>query len=697
MKFYCTALLCAGLLLGVVAPRYANASVAAARISVPVLTGTPSLGGRIDASWETAASISLATDFTYRRPAVELTQVQVAQDRDGLDIAFTVVQQETLTAVQVTDGSSVLNDDYVGVYLYPQGTQGFGYSFVANPHGARYQTSTENSAYQPDWAAAGQQTPAGYVVTMRIPFGIIRSGGSKTWRAQFVRSTVATGGLAVWNYAELAGGAQQALFAGILQGVASGSASRPKPRAQLYGLGEATTRANGGSTTHVGADLSLPVTPTASLVATLHPDFSNVEIDQQTIAPTAFARQFVEVRPFFTQVAQPFNAPNFGCSNCPLTLYTPAIPSFGDGYALEGTQGPLTFGAFDTLGTNRTDEAQTLEYRVSELNRAYGADVQRVAVDTGAGLHDDTTSFATFYNNRPSHVYVYANGAQQSGTDVTNPSSATYSELGFGYGTSTTSLSVAYQHLGAEFAPADGFIMQNDTAGVETMFSQTVNFAPSAPLHDITLNANYWHLHNHLAQADQTTGSEQINFDFSNLLSLHLYGASEGVQAFGSELLPFNGNGAFLGYRSNTTTPTYLSYSGGAYFHGHLDAWTYLSTLPLTRRARLTLETDEDRYGTVFPGETTGTQWLERASTDWQISRQASFDLGVRRIFGQPLPNSLGPPSFAKIKQANLSAAFHLLSAHNEFYVVYGDPNSLNTTPALFVKWIRYIGAGKGT
>jgi len=34
---------------------------------------------------------------------------------------------------------------------------------------------------------------------------------------------------------------------------------------------------------------------------------------------------------------------------------------------------------------------------------------------------------------------------------------------------------------------------------------------------------------------------------------------------------------------------------------------------------------------------------------------------------------------------------------HNEFYLVYGDPNSLATTPALFLKWIRYIGAPKGT
>jgi hypothetical protein len=37
------------------------------------------------------------------------------------------------------------------------------------------------------------------------------------------------------------------------------------------------------------------------------------------------------------------------------------------------------------------------------------------------------------------------------------------------------------------------------------------------------------------------------------------------------------------------------------------------------------------------------------------------------------------------------------LAARNEFYLAYGDPNTLNTAPAVLLKWIRYIGAEKGT
>jgi len=47
----------------------------------------------------------------------------------------------------------------------------------------------------------------------------------------------------------------------------------------------------------------------------------------------------------------------------------------------------------------------------------------------------------------------------------------------------------------------------------------------------------------------------------------------------------------------------------------------------------------------------------------------------------------------------NVSAALHYLSrsGRNEMYLVYGDPNSLITTPAFFVKYILYVGAPKGT
>ncbi len=685
--------LCLPLLL--LAPHAAGAADPGTVIDLPPLPSRRRCKALFDDTWAKAAKVTLDEDFTYKRPSGEPTEVYVAQDASAIDVAFVVTQRETLIAAQQTNGSSVTSDDYVGVYLWPQGAQGFSYAFFANAHGTRYQTSSENSAYSPDWSAAGHATQTGYVVTMRIPLQVIRSGGATSWRAQFVRETVATGGLAVWTFSPRQQNANDPAFAGTLLHVGiAGKAGRPKARAQIYALGEATTPAYGGNTSRIGADLSIPVTPTASFVASLHPDYSNVELDQQTIAPTAFPYQYAEVRPFFTQAASAFNY-TFSCTNCPQLLYTPAIPTFRDGYALEGTQGPFTFGAFDAVGVGRIDQGQTVDWNVETPDRIESFNVQHIGVDTADGVHDETTSFTSGYSDQRTHLFVYANGGVERGSLVTSPSQANYVQAGGGYVTSTTVATAAFENIGAQFAPVDAYVAQNDLTGYEAYYSHTLNFSAKALLHDISWSSYLSRFRDRFDQPDQYETTGQVNFDFRNLMTLHVYGNSQQIRGANGQLLPYDSDGVYAGYRVNTVTPTYAQFSEGPYYHGRLLARTYLSTLPVRRRIHVTFEADEDDYASRAFGEPHARLWLERASLDWQISREASFDVGARRIIGNEIPNSYAFPTFQYVNAGNVSLAFHVLTAKNEFYVVYGDPNSLSTTPALFVKWIRYIGAAE--
>ena len=673
-------------------------AVGATTIAIPLLQGPPTIAGSIDTSWTNAAALSLDTDFAYRRPATEPTTVRIGQDGNFLDIAFAVTQKERMTAATHTNGSGVQTDDYVGVYLFPGGTQGFSYSFLTNPSGARYQTSSENSAYAPSWAAAGKRTLNGYSVTMRIPLDAIRSGGTSTWHAQFVRAIVATNSLDVWTFSTRQTSATDPAFAGTLTRIGSHAtvSARPKARAQIYTLGEVTPASNGGSTSRLGTDFALPVTPTASFVATLHPDYSNVEVDQQSIAPTAFARQYSEVRPFFTQVASPFNH-HFVCFACPTTLYTPAIPTFRAGYALEGTQGPLTFGAFDAVGTGRLDAGETVNYAHSDPDRVFGFNTQRISVDGVGGLHDDVTTFGGGYENTRRHLFAYANGGEDRGSAISDRRLADYAEYGTGYSNSTASAIMSYTRIGAQFNPIDGYVAQTDIEGLSGVLNKTWTFTTTAPLHDLSINTYLGNFHNHLGQRAQRNASASLNVDFRNFISANVFTSYTGIRTYANEFLPFSGNGFALSYRGQTSTPISLTYTGGQYFNGHLDAWTYLATYPIARKLRLTLETDESNYLSTAPGEPRAVLWLERAIVDVQLDREASFDFGARRIFGTNIPNAIAPPNFAKFNAGNVSAAFHLLHTKNEFYIVYGDPNSLATTPAFFVKWIRYIGAPKGT
>ncbi|HZO94146.1 MAG TPA: hypothetical protein VFB22_10245 [Candidatus Baltobacteraceae bacterium] len=670
-----------------------------------------------DPTWKDAASVMLDTDFNLRRPAGEMTKVYIGQEDGHLDVMFVATQKEPLFQAQVTNGSGVLSDDYVQVELAPQGTQGFAYTFSANPRGARFQTSSENSAYAPQWSAAGTHTATGYVVTMRIPLQVMRGGGSTTWRAQFVRYTQATNALAVWAYSARASQVADATFFGSLDevGVHQQAATRPKPRVQPYLLGElgAVTGAR------LGLDASIPISPTASFVTSLHPDYSNVEVDQQTIAPTAFPRQYTEVRPFFTQVASSFDN-WFSCGNCPVPLYTPAIPTFSQGYAVEGTQGPLTFAAYDALGTQRIDEGEALAYSFSNPGHAVLLDVQGVGVDTTAWT-DHTTTLDTGYLNQISHFGAYVNTGQDRGTFVTTPQLGNYFEGGPFYAGTTLQGGVTYQKIGAQFDPQDGYVQQTNVAGYEAYARKIINFAPRSAVQDVFLLDSYTRQWNDQGALALTANYGQLNVDFKNLVTIGLSLNNEGVRSSENELLPFDGSGFLIGYRlgknqangSSTTTsaPTYVQYSGGPYYHGKLGSWVYRSTVPVAKHFSIAFEADEDRYETSFPGETSTTQWLERVSLDWQVSRYAQFDLGARRIVGSNLPNSfqslslLSPgvcfanPYYAGclLRAGNVSAAFHFLAFKNEFYAVYGDPDALTTSPTFFLKWIRYIGAEKGT
>lgn len=711
----------AAALLAVFCMARASAAPPGTAIDVPVLPGTPSTNGAIDSSWTSAAKLSLDMDFTYKRAAAEPSAVYVGQEDGYLDVAFVATQREPLTEIQETNGSSVQNDDYVAVALSPQGTQGFSYVFYANPRGARFQTSSENTAYSPQWTAVAARTATGYSVTMRIPLGIIRNGGSTTWHAQFGRYIVATNSLNVWTYSARASNATDPSFYGILRGIVAGvhAGTRPQPRVQPYLLGELASRAAGGSTSRVGLDASIPFAPTMSLVASLHPDYSNVEIDQQTIAPTAFQRQYSEVRPFFTQTAQFFDA-WFSCSDCPNPLYTPAIPVFSQGYAVEGTAGPTTFAAYDAIGEGRSDDAQAANFSAADAQRVVQFNVQRVGVDA-PGLVDDTTTLDSGYINQLSHIGFYANAGMDRGTLVTDPQEANYFEGGPFYAGPTTGFGIAYQRIGQQFNPVDGYVQQTNLDGYEAYAKQIWNFSAASLLHDVYAFGFYARFGDDERQLAQTDAVAQVNVDFRNLVTVHLYSNHQGVLTASDEFLPFTSNGFALGYKmgyaningstSTTSTPSYISYQAGPYYHGKLDAWTYLTTLPLAHHINLSLETDEDRYDTVYPGEKSTTQWLERVSLDWQLNRYAEFDFGVRRIVGPNLPNSFQALSLVSpavcfenpyypgcmVDAGNVSMAFHFLAAHNEFYVVYGNPNSLATFPALYVKWIRYIGAEKGT
>jgi hypothetical protein len=469
-----------------------------------------------------------------------------------------------------------------------------------------------------------------------------------------------------------------------LQSVAH--AARTKPRVGVYTLAAAAGQSVGGSTSRVGADIALPITPTASLVATLHPDFSNVERDQQSISPTAFPRFINEVRPFFSQAAS--NILSGNCSGCPnlLEVYTPSIPTPRDGYALEGTQGQFTFGALDSVGDSRDDLAETLSYT------SPGQKLQLWETNITAnlpGLRDNTTLLAANYDTLH-HVSAYFDYGNDSGTQVLNGSQAQRYDGGLAYYTKDDYDSFTMRKIGQYYDPYDGLISLTDISGYSSQINHTFHFGPTARWQSLSVN-----FFNDRYQG--TTGGLNLVDQFASItattrtqISFIAQTGSQFVRLPGMPYLPDTQMTIGPIYQSGTALQSDLLYNFGAFAHGRLVYLQRDAAVKLFRRATLTLNLDDTNYkGSDGHDE----QWLERLGLSFDLGPRSSFTIGVRKEIGTPPPLPVQP----FVNATNLSFGFSKRFVHDELYCVYGDASQLSTYPALQLKWIHYIGAEKGT
>jgi len=675
---------------------FARADATGFSISAITAQTPPKIDGTLDdPAWKTAAHVQLGWDFTFRRAATETTDAYVLADKQYLYVAFVAKQKEPLTATQHVNDQPLGSDDVVRVYLFPAGEQSFEYMFVSNPIGTRYETSSENTAFAPQWDAVARRTADGYIVTERIPLGIMRGDGRTEWRIQFDRRIYNLTQLLEWASDPGQGSTDASHYTGYLRGMsgAATASAKTKPRANVYALGELAPQSLGGSTSRVGADVAIPITPTASFLGTFHPDYSNVELDQQTIAPSAFPRRYLEVRPFFTQGANFYN--EFNCNDCvdyPL-LYTPNIPTPRDGYAVEGVQGRYNFGAFDAAGDNRNDTAQAVQYGTP--NHSFFGLYQRISTDI-PGLHD-VAQFGQIVLGNAHNFNVYATVGQEAGTNVLDPSQGAYREYGFNDFTPKEGIFAAYHEVGSQFEPPDTYFQINDVKGPSVYVYREFDNAPHSYIQSITVSNDFQNYANHLGQLDLGYRNAGITINTRTLLSLALNTGSQYLLLPGLPPGDANQFGGSLSYNANGATPSSYSYNIGRYAEGYLRASARSMTLRLTPRGTITFEAD-DTSDTLDTGEHL-VQWLERVSVAYQIDHTSSLALGVRRIIGTTPPFFTPEASLDTlyINASNISAAYYKRLGRGEIYVVYGDPNALSTTPATIVKYIFYVGAQKGT
>jgi hypothetical protein len=544
----------------------------------------------------------------------------------------------------------------------------------------------------------------GYTVTMKIPLSVIRGAQNrKSWRMQFVRYVRSTGQQAVWSYDPSQTSPDDPARAGTM------TIAQPKPqtahaRVSAYTLTRLGSEGAGGNALRSGLDLSVPLTPQTSFYATFYPDASNVELDQQTITPTVYPRSFVEVRPFFTQGSSNFN--QFGCNFCNglSVLYTPAIPTPRSGYAIEGKSGAFSFTGFDAVGYGRQDAAQALMY-VSNDARWIGS-LNHVAVDL-PGFKDDEVVSGLYYNDLK-HWQLYANYGSDSGTNVLQGNRAQYYDTGVLWASSTFSAWGGVHRIGTYFNPVDAFILKSGANGWGSYANKIWTFAPNDMFSAVSLGGALTRNHGDDGPLDQTGNKLNLDFLTRNAIDINVSSGSSYLLLSNGIFTPISQTGGFAityhsGAQTNnpisfdahgpSSTPTKLQYNTGKYGDGRLDTWIRSSTVRVG--ARGTLNVQIDNTAQYFPSQAPLVQWFDSVGYAYQIDRDSSLAIGLRRIIGAPpVPNGGGGCAGVC---SNVTLAYHSRMAHSELYFAYGDPNALLTVSQVILKLIFYAGADKGT
>lgn len=310
---------------------------------------------------------------------------------------------------------------------------------------------------------------------------------------------------------------------------------------------------------------------------------------------------------------------------------------------------------------------------------------------TYPGFSDTTTDVSATYDNQRTG-YIYADYAQDRGTNVLDPGHAKRTELGAAYRVPETRLGLALRSIGTYFQPADGYTPHPDITGYLATGHHFFSFGKQSQLLALSLDGNYGRYHDFRDRFDQGDAGLSLSATSRDLISATISTGSHQLLLADGTLEFFNQNGVTVGYLDGTSTPTDATFEGGRFGAGYLHTLLVSTALPLPYHQIFGLEADQTFFrsdsGTLL------TQWLERASLSWQINRDSSFTLGLRRLIGTAPPYPTPSPA---VYATNLSAAYHRLLPHSEIYVVYGDPSTISTSHAIVLKYIFYIGSTKGT
>jgi hypothetical protein len=325
-------------------------------VSIPV-----TIDGSISPSdWDTAIGTGPWERFGGPTPVQEATEIRLLSDRQYLYVLVKATDKlaSRIRANETQRGSSaVLDDDSVRIHIDSQGA-GVGFStFAFNTLGTQYTEleggTSSNWKWAGDWKVAVNRYDTGYTAEVAIPWKLLRhpkgasSIGFVAMRRVFRESNpVASPPLP----ANLQTTKNLAQFMGRFEtGLLPDTPSAPVILPYSYATAGATNRAK------LGVDIKAPVTTGVTALATLFPDFQNIENDVNSVAFSYNEQALLDRRPFFAEGNEFMPERDL--------FYSRRITAVDSGAKLVGRDGNQTFGALVTSTADGPQDRTSTAFR----------------------------------------------------------------------------------------------------------------------------------------------------------------------------------------------------------------------------------------------------------------------------------------------------------------------------------------------
>jgi Domain of unknown function (DUF5916) len=293
------------------------------------------IDGRLDEPvWQRAALLTGLTSYNPvdGRPAQDSTEVRLWYAADAMYIGIRAWAPAGTVRATLAERDRITNDDWVYVSFDTFNDRRRAFTFAVNPLGVQSDGMRSEQSGTPGlsraslqavdltqdyvWQSKGRLLDDGYMVEIRIPFKSIRYqiGESQDWGLQVVRQTQRTGFQDTWAPTSRAiqGFQPQTGYLRGMRGMKRGLVLDVTPNSIGFANGAPD---NGdwkyGTRAEFGTDVRWGVTSNFTLNGTINPDFSQVETDVGQIpGDVRFANFFPELRPFFVEGSEQFDAPN---------------------------------------------------------------------------------------------------------------------------------------------------------------------------------------------------------------------------------------------------------------------------------------------------------------------------------------------------------------------------------------------------